>query len=443
MKTFIFLCLLTFATACAAPAEPINARNLPPDVQLSADAINARQTSDAALAAAQIAQSQAAQAKARAEQYSAQQTAIAQSTRDAVAYESTRVALQIQLASVTRQAALDNATATESARRVNVSIAETSQARQETRAAAQTQTRRADDLAAQSASQTRIAAYPTQTRIAEQIALEQTERERAAKIRAAQAEWDARVIPFINIGWAILPFLLVCIILFGILFSLWKLFRALEDYIRAKSLEVSAPALAQMQIRDAAGRPIGYLHLQNGIATFQPYFDASDDEPQPPQLPARSVIPLTDMQDRRRLETGKSPTESAALSSQTSTRGILTIHESDLRVFLQTILDSGDWSQTTWADKTLPRGFVLSKDTEVNGERVYGGYAQLMQLLVDKNLIIGRRQGRSGDWNPHAPRDAERIIAIIKGHAAIPPSPEEAARRTPSPTPTFPSQSIA
>lgn len=440
MKTFIFLLyVLAFATSCAAPSAENDTLNLPPDVQLSADAINARRTSDAARAAAQVAQSQAAQAKARAEQYSAQQTAIAQSTRDAAVYESTRVALQIQIANVTRQAVLDMATATESARRVNVSIAETSQARQETRVAAQTQTRRADDLAAQVASQTRIAAYPTQTRIAEQIALEQAERERAATLRAAQMEWDARITPVVNTGWALLPFLFVCIVLAILLFGLWKLFRAFEDYIRAKSLEVSAPALAQMQIRDASGRPIGFLQMENGVATFQPYYEP--DAPVIRELPARAAIPLTDLQDRRAIEAPR--TASDALSAQTTSRGIVTIHYSDLRVFVETILDNNDWSQTTWADKTLPRGFVLSKDTEVDGARSYGGYAQLMQLFVDKNLIIGRRQGRSGDWNPHAPRDVESVLAIITGSVASPPMPEDAARTQPSPTVARPSAHAA
>ena len=299
MKTIILL-LCALVTACtASPATPL--RDLPPDVQLSADAITARQTSDAALFAAQQAQANANAARAKAEQYSAQQTAIAQATRDAAAYESTRVALDLQIAQVTRQAQHDMATATESARRVNIANAETSQARSETRAAVQTQTRRADDAAMLAASQTRQAAYPTQTRQAEQVAEAQVERERASRVAAMQAEWDANTKPVVNfLAWTVLPFAFICALSLLVLFGLWKLFRAFEEYIRAKSLEVSAPALAKMLIRDATGRPIGFLHFQNGAATFQPYSGMGEGVPQlpagnqsgnePKQLAARTVL---------------------------------------------------------------------------------------------------------------------------------------------------------
>lgn len=286
MKLFsLFVLLLAFA-ACA-PAPDTRGVPLPENIQRSADAITARQTADAAQFDAQQAQARAQDARARAEQFAAEQTAIAQSTRDAAAYAQTRVALDIQIANVTRQSELDRATATENARRANIASAETSQARAETRAAVQTQTRRAEEIAMLAASQTRVAAYPTQTRIAEQIAQDQAERERAARIAASQAEWDANVKPVTNLlAWTVLPLAVVCGLVLVLLLGTWRLFRALENYVQSKSLAVSVPALAQMQIRDVRGNPLGYLQIVNGVATFQPYFDS------PPALPADTAAPV-------------------------------------------------------------------------------------------------------------------------------------------------------
>ena len=365
MKAF-FLVALVVLVACAVPPETYTdtPRVLDDNVQRSANAITARQTADAAGFAAQQAQTRAQDAQARAAQFSAEQTAVAQSTRDAFMYEQTRTALTVQIANVTRQAQFDLATATENARRANVANAETSQARQETRVAIQTETRRADEIAAQVAAQTRVAAYPTQTRVAEQIALDQAERARAAEMRAAQAEWDARVNPLVNTGWAILPFAFLCGLVIAMLAGMWKLFRAFEHYIKAKALEVSAPALAQMQIRDAAGRPIGFLQLgSGGVATFQPYFDV-ESTARDTDTP-RAVLPLTDMQDRKLLEAPATE----AVSVETSAGAIVTIHNTDLLTFTRTILETMDWSQSTWADKRLPRGFVLSKDTRNGRDR--------------------------------------------------------------------------
>ena len=432
MKAF-FLVALVVLVACAVPPETYTdtPRVLDDNVQRSANAITARQTADAAGFAAQQAQTRAQDAQARAAQFSAEQTAVAQSTRDAFMYEQTRTALTVQIANVTRQAQFDLATATENARRANVANAETSQARQETRVAIQTETRRADEIAAQVAAQTRVAAYPTQTRVAEQIALDQAERARAAEMRAAQAEWDARVNPLVNTGWAILPFAFLCGLVIAMLAGMWKLFRAFEHYIKAKALEVSAPALAQMQIRDASGRPIGFLQLDGGVATFQPYFEI--DAASEPDAP-RAVLPLTDMQDRKLLEAP--PTQ--AVTVETSAGAIVTIHNTDLLTFTRTILETMDWSQATWADKRLPRGFVLSKDTKNGRERVYGGYARLLQLFVDRNLIVNRRQGSSGEWNPHAPRDADTVIRILLGEMNPPPLPDD----MPSPTAARPGNAV-
>lgn len=211
------------------------------------------------------------------------------------------------------------------------------------------------------------------------------------------------------------------------LIGLFGLFRALEGFIRAKSLDVAAPALAQMQIRDVNGNPMGYLQLQrNGVATFQPYFVRTTNGADELTGPPRAAVPLTDMQDRKALEAPKSD----AISEITE-RGIVTIHYSDLLVFTRMILDKNDWSQPTWADTRLPRGYVLTKDEGKNGQRTYGGYSRLLQLFVDKHLIVNRRQGKSGDWNPHAPRDADTVIKILTGEIAPPRLPDEL---TPSPT---------
>jgi len=414
MIKYLFLCLCVWnLSACAADAVT-PAYALDADTARGANAITARQTADAAQFAAQQAQNQAQAANARAAQFAAEQTAIAQATHDTLAYAQTRTAMTIALAQITRQAELDRATATESARRVNLASAETAQAHQETRAAVQTQTRRADEMLALSAAQTRTAAYPTQTRQSEQVAEERAARAREAQIKAAQAEWDARTVPLVNIGWSLLPFVAFCAMLFLLLVVVWKMFRAFEQYLKAKALEVSAPALAQMQIRDASGRPIGYLQMHNGSAYFQPYYDSA---PEPPlAIAAESLVPLRDMVDRAH--------------SEQSDKHVLNgfIHQTSLRAFVAAILESGDWTQNTWADRELPRGFILTKDTrDERGNIIYGNYARLLELFVQNNLIINRRKGAAGQWNPHAPRTVDEVIEILYHERPRPALPETTA----------------
>lgn len=428
---FLFLFVPLFAFGCAAsPNMPTPLSGM---AAVNATAISARETADAAQILAQGAQSNLSAAQI-------QQTAIVQVTADGLKFASTAQALQLNDANgtatatrvfATEQTQRDWGTATATVQQgINQqNTAATAQANQDRFSTAQA------NSAHETATATRVyATEVVQLAIDKQNAKDEAARRAAARqIASAKTKTEIELAPFQKAAEMFLP-TLGC--LFGIivlLIIIWGLFRAVEGYIKAKSLDLAAPALAQMQIRDASGKPLGYLQLQNGIATFQPYFaNVIESEPDEPAEPPRAAIPLTDMQDRKMLEAPKSE----AVTTETSSRGIVTIYYGDLLTFTRTILETGDWSQPTWADKVLPRGFVLSKDGKTEkGVRAYGGYSRLLQLFVDKHLIIHRGQGKSGDWNPHAPRDVESVMKILTD-AMMPPSLP--GQVTPSPTAPMP-----
>ena len=123
-----------------------------------------------------------------------------------------------------------------------------------------------------------------------------------------------------------------------------------------------------------------------------------------PVLPP--VVPMRDMVDRQAIERETAPPDPQMLNGF--------IHYTSLRAFVAAILDSNDWTQKTWADRELPRGFVLTKDSaDERGNIIHGGYTRVIALLVENNIIINRRRGTAGQWNPNAPRDADAIMQIL------------------------------
>lgn len=424
MRLFVLCVLLLTLTACST--EGGTGDPLPPNIQLGADVILSQSTATAAQAQAQAAQANAQAARAQAQALSAQATAVRQSTLDAMNARSTDAAIRLQFAQVTQTAEARRATdvAQENARSAT-EIAdahvqatrglETSIARQETRAAVQTATRRADLLAVQTVQ----AAHPTQTRLAEMANTERADRERAQEVATARAAWDERTAPLASAAFYLIPPVGVIAFFVVLFYGLWRVLRAGENLLQSRALAMQASAVKNLIILDRTGNPIGWIVPAAGDTPFQ--FKTFDQQPQVIVDPEPTApLLLTDATDR----VTAAPREDLVNDM---------IHRSDLKVFTQLILEAGDWTQAKWANYSLPRGFVLSTDAkDAAGHRVYGGYARVMTLFTDKNVIINRRRGTSGEWNPRVPKDTEVVLRILTGELAAPEVPEQ----TPYPTAT-------
>lgn len=431
MKSLLAFSLAFLLMGCSDAVSPQN--NLPPAVALNADAITARQTSDSA--------------NARTNALSAQATAARQATREAAELSrqstldvsnqrSTDAAIRLAFLLVTATAeakATDGAIVgkTEDAR--DAAAVRTSSAlnadRTATAIAINTATRRADD----DATATRGAARPTETRIAElaaddhkqkaQAAIdEQMRRERERRLESIRFEMEQTIAPWARVWELSWPYCVGMGILAFFLWCIWRVVEAGVNHINSRSLEVNSKVVPQLTIKDAAGNPIGYLtpSQDNRTMTFTPFvYDSYELDEPPPQAP------------KLLNETRKQP---QALAAPPEPLIGEFVYPSTLRAFVQSILVDFDWTQARWRDKTLPRGYVMSMDTQdAKGNTIYGGYSRMIQLFVDRHLIIDRRAGTTGRWNPNAPRDVNAVMDILENKAPIPTI--QAVEQAPSPTP--------
>jgi hypothetical protein len=424
----------------------VSTENLPPNVRLNSDAITAHQTSQAA--------------NARSNALSAQATAIQQSTRDAADARATESAIQLAFTFVTatadakriEQAALektetarDAATAsasfatyaaqTPTAKALSVAQTSTAQVlyadqtstaqilyagQTSTASAIATGTRRADEYA----TATRSAAQPTLVFLAAQARDETTRRDREREINKARFEVEMQVAPWIRVAELVTPTCIVLLVFGALAIAVVMIGVAIKKFIEAHTLKTNALALAQvMPVKDLYGNPLGFFTPSGGEIIFQPIeweIVEGETAPTPPTL-------LKDSKDAPRQI---APPPEPLIGDF--------VHVSTLRAFVIAILENDDWTQDTWANKVLPRGYVMSMDT-VNdrGETVYGGYSRLLELFVQKHLIVGRRKGSSGKWNPNASHDLEGVMAILENKAdlpALPPEPKIEKRALSSPT---------
>lgn len=429
-----FLCFSLVLFACIA-CEPNS--ELPSNVQLGADAITARQTSEAA--------------SARSNALSAQATAVRQSTRDASDARSTETAIQIAFLNVTRTA---EASKTERAdldktetARDNAALQSrfaTYTAQTPTARAIATMTRRADEAATATvsvlleqtqaaqaaATATRWSQYPTETRVAVLAAQARADQEHARQMQQRRNEGELFLAPLLGgISVLLLPVTLVCIVVILVL-GLWGIFRAVESYIRSHAVSLSANSSSKFLITDATGNPIGYFTPTPTGVQFNPI----EYEMELPETETNPAAPILMMDRTENASWVRSADQNGGLAASATPAEPLIgdfVYPSTLRAFTQSILAENDWTQARWRDKVLPRGFVLSMDTrDAQGNIIYGGYARLIQLYEDRHLIIDRRPGSTGRWNPSAPTTLNEVMNILEKKAHLPPLPPE-----PTPTP--------
>lgn len=418
--TFLLVAVLALAlAACGESAAPA-----PPDI--STQAIFAQQTADAAQTRAHDAGNSANAMQVLAEQTRAAKTEIASDRLTADAQERFILSItQTAAADSTRGAELDK-TEVAAANWTAIARNETYAAQTPTARAIATSTAVAESIATQTAVVVAIAAEAQQTRDAQNLKDEITAREEQNKIQ--EATLDARskaayVSEAIGVLWLPVSGALLLAI---VLVSIWRVFGALVNRIHASSMSlIPAPQI----ITDRVGNVLGYLAPVHDGYVFEQIDSPVIDLP--PELPP-PALPLTSSVDTKRTD--------PAQPDPQIVNGL--IHRAALESFVEEILRTGDWTQATWADKIIPLGagstdrvaYVLSKDTkDADGKTVFGGYARLLQLLVECNLIVGRRFGTSGKWNPHAPRTVGEVMAILLNSAPRPslPAPEGELKAVP------------
>lgn len=382
-------------------------------VALNTSAILARQTSDSA--------------NARSAALSAQATAAKQATDDAQARRVTDAAITLEFLRVTgtAQARLDEganlqktevarniATYTAEARAVTAAArldAQTAEAAEATQSARTTATRRAEAYETATAT----AAVPTQIALAQTAEDARAERERQRMLELERYRKEMEMAPYLRAVELLMPFCvglgLVLVLAFGI--SLAS--DAAKKWMESRALQSATTAVAGIKlITDAAGNPLGYLAPVAGSVMFHPI-----QMPQPEyedEIPPISALLVSG---------GTSPKPAELPPPPEPLVGEL-IHKSELRVFLETILQEGNWTQDRWANVRLPRGYTLSMDTvNAQGAKVPGGYSQLLNLLVEHHLIVDRGAKRAGRWNPNAPTDMDAVMAILTHDARLPELP--------------------
>ncbi len=407
MKPLLFA-LLILLVACDASGAP---STLPPSVQLGADAIAANQSAQTA--------------QARSNALSAQATAVKQSTRDAQDARATDAAIQIAFANVTATAESEqykraDVAKTESAigAATYVSASATHLAQTAVAVAAATGTRERE-LAATA---TATAQEPTRLFIAQQARDEQERRARERALNQTRYQQELQLAPLLRTVELVTPTCLAFLVFGALALAIGMVGIAARNWINAHTFRVNAEALAGVKvITDAYGNPIGYLRPVRGAADFYPI--EYEDLP-PPDLPTVAPGILRDAAEAPK-----------AIAAPAEPLVGDFVYPSTLRAFTQAILDENDWTQARWRDKVLPRGYVMSADTkDKEGRNVPGGYSRLMQLYVDRHLIIHRRAGTTGIWNPNAPREIEGVMDILENKAPLP-SVQEVAAPVASPAP--------
>jgi hypothetical protein len=227
------------------------------------------------------------------------------------------------------------------------------------------------------------------------------------QVRQSQIQTSLRLAPLVRaievlwfplFGAGILVIALVIMFRVGLAFITWA---------QVQTLQSMASITASFVVKDVHGNPLGYFQMgkAQGELIFHPFT--------PPVLEIEAEAPavLTDARDR--------------LIAEPKIGNL--IYRSDLLAFVEEILQTSDWTQTTWTREghnRLPRGYILSKDTRDSaGNVAAGGYSNLMQTFVDKHIILGRKKGASGVWNPNVPKEVDAVMDILTNRAPIPPLP--------------------
>lgn len=415
--------MLALGTACvllclAACATAGNGAPLPPGVQARVDSLNAGGQVSAAQTLAVQYQSTVTIATAFANE--TRRIEFANATADAkvsiakTETASARVTADHQAAIAKTEVA--NAQATADAKTADAKT-EAAHARSTDFAIASTNAtvsaRASETAQAQvNASATYVAEAPTRVAIARIQANEQAQQEFERALARAYQRFSLRLAPYIGAARAVfdqlaLPCFLSALTLV-FLFAVVKGILALLRLLDARTLEKKNTALQKRLITDTSGHPVGFIQqTRDGNYIVERLA--------PPGLAEGTETKTLPPANGSNVEVGE--------GDPLLLDGL--IHYTSLLTFTRAIMESGDWTQATWAERQLPRGFRLTKDFKDGaGNNVPGNYSRLLQLFVDKQLIVGRRAGSSGRWNPHAPRDVEAVMAILYGEVAIPPLPE-------------------
>lgn len=270
----------------------------------------------------------------------------------------------------------------------------------------------AESIATQTAVVVLQNAHVEQTRQAENLKDEIAAQEERRAIQAATL--DARTqasywSEAIGVLWMPVTGALFVLI---VLYWITRMFGALHNRLQAESVARLPPPIPTFE----QGVLVGYFMAHKGQYIWQDVREYIDQSNETKSIPA--VIPTTFASDIKRVS---EPDPDVLYGF---------IRRSALEVFVKTILETGDWSQKTWADKPLSGGFVMSKDTkDASGIIVYGGYSRVMQLFTDKQLIIGRGQGATGKWNPNAPATVGEVMAVLYNEVPMPSLPPEPEKR--------------
>jgi len=412
------LCALLLS-GCVVEATP-NER-VSEGVELNTSAILARQTSDAA--------------SARSNALAAQSTAARQATVDTQNRSATEAAIRLAFVQVTATAEAQmveraNQQKTEAAHNLAVMLAEQKTATREaaqnallqaqataTWSTIQTSTRRAETYETATAT----AAVPTQIALAQTAEDARAERERRRMLELERYRKEMEMAPYLRAAELLMPFCVGLGFVLVLALVVLRVSDAAKSWLDSRTLQSATTAVAGIKlITDAAGNPLGYLAPVAGSVMFHPI-----EMPQPEyedEIPPISALLVSG---------GTSPKPAELPPPAEPLVGEL-IHKSELRVFLETILQEGNWTQDRWANVKLPRGYALSMDTvNAQGVKVPGGYSQLLNLLVEHHLIVDRGAKRAGRWNPNAPIDVDAVMAILTHDARLPDLPAKPnARRT-------------
>lgn len=329
--------------------------------------------------------------------------------------ENTRIAVSLQQTRVrltdTSQQVAWTSTAVLQQTRAN----ETAVSRRETKQSAESATRIAQQIAtatvraiehqtAQSQDKqtaTAYAHYPTATAeaVLENNEFIRLQQQRQLELEKFQYERSA-------LGWRVffemtLPPLVGFSTVLLCVYGAFIVLRALDRRERMKQVQY---------IKTLDGVTRGYLSTE----TLKYHsFEIVDAEPIEAEGEPDAPVLLTDGQDRKLLNAPDPMIDGF-------------IHRVDLSVFIKLALQEQNWTQTRWLGAKLPRGFCLSNDTkDSSGKIIHGGYSRLLQRLVDYHLVINRKRGRAGDWNPNAPTDFQSVMAILTNDSPKPDLPSE------------------
>lgn len=418
---FALFALFAFAACTPASARVQNFDALPENIRDNARAIELRQTSDAARLNAERAQLAATEAARQQKAVEGKLTAVAQSTRDTLSMEGTRVAIYATATAVVadahataqQRANAQTTTADANERRGTATARADSANATATRAAAlaTSDSRQATaTIQAIHADRTAVAAQVTASAIAINAAVQATRTANELVREAERMKIESAIGGFATGAWTVIGVSIPLVIIGLVVYAVVRI--------------VSAVELRQRTIRDERNGNVIAFILPPSMPGDAPRVHILDPRLLPPPMPEmvdaepRAVIPFTSAGDY-----AAAPVPAPAPKEDLIREFI---HRTDLAVFIRAILERDDWSEGTWAGKQLPRGFVLSTDTRDENRRVVvGGYRRLMQLFVERRVIVGRRRGASGRWNPHVPRDVNAVLNVLSGAAPLPELPAE------------------